>query len=109
MICKSIIILLAAPFPQVNISSSPLGYGILGQQITLMCEVFLVTNAELSVEWKFNGAHINSDGPLTNRVVTYTIIDFKSSNEGSYSCIATNKYWSISSVNIYVKMAGNMQ
>lgn len=57
---------------------------------------------QINVLWRFNGSHVDkNDGS-----VIFTIDSFQSSNEGYYSCVATTKYWNISSVDLYVKMAG---
>ena len=66
----------------------------------MSCGVSPMTE-QINVLWKFNGSHVDNDGS-----VTYTIDSFQSSNEGYYSCVVTTKYWSISSVDLYVKTAG---
>ena len=91
--------------PTVNISSTPIGYGISGQQVDLMCEVSSVTDAQSMVQWRLNGVTLRTD-TLNNGVVTYQINSFQSSNEGDYSCVVTTKYWNVSSDAVNVKMAG---
>ena len=86
---------------EVNIFSSPNGYGIVGDQVVLTCEVSPMT-VQINVLWKFNGSHIDkNDGDLT-----WTIDSFQWSNEGYYSCVTTTKYWSVSSVDLHLKAAG---
>ena len=91
--------------PTVNISSTPSGYGVSGQQVDLMCEVSSVTDAQAMVQWRLNGTTLKTD-TLTNGVVTYQIDSFRSSDEGDYSCVVISKYWNFSSDAVNVKMAG---
>jgi len=73
----------------------------------LTCRVSPVTNAQLTVQWRFRDGRIDGGtNPLINGVTTYTINDFQPSHDGDYSCVVTTEYWSVSSANMYVRIAG---
>ena len=71
----------------------------------MTCEVSSVAYSQSTVQWRVNGSLLRND-TLTNGVVIHQILNFQLSNEGDYSCVVTTKYWSVSSDNVNVKIAG---
>ena len=85
---------------KVNISSSPRSYGIEGQQVVLMCEFPPDIGVQFTVLWRFNGDSMGEGN------MTMTINSFRLFNEGCYSCVVSTEYWSISSIDLCMKLAG---
>ena len=64
-------------------------------------------SARVMIQWRFNGVDINgASEELSSGIATHTVTDFQITNEGMYSCVVSTDYWSVTSTNLFVKMAG---
>lgn len=84
--------------------------GIIGQSVTLTCDISVTYPPLISVTWEFNGTKIvtNSLGKYVGGSVTapsLIITHLQTSDQGSYACYSTNLFSSGHSY-IYLDLTG---
>ena len=61
----------------------------------------------VKIQWRFKGMDLSlTSAPLSSGIANHTISNFQTTDEGMYSCVISTDYWSVTSTNLFVKMAG---